>query len=118
MSKRSIRYPAAGDSDESLGRVVNALMGALEHIESGGEVQIIFEGAGTQAAAEFAKSEHKYNELFERVRSRITGVCSYCAGAYGVKDQIEACQLPLAEEFEGHPSFKQLLDSGYSVLTF
>jgi hypothetical protein len=93
-------------------------MGALEHIESGGEVQIIFEGAGTQAAAEFAKSEHKYNELFERVRSRITGVCSYCAGAYGVKDQIEACQLPLAEEFEGHPSFKQLLDSGYSVLTF
>ncbi|MBA2271668.1 MAG: hypothetical protein H0W20_13905 [Chthoniobacterales bacterium] len=40
MSKRSIRYPAAGDSDESLGRVVNALMGALEHIESGGEVQI------------------------------------------------------------------------------
>jgi len=46
MSKRSIRYPAAGDSDESLGRVVNALMDALEHIESGADVQIIFDGAG------------------------------------------------------------------------
>lgn len=118
MSKAAFIVLAAGDTPESLGRVVNAFTGAREYIDGGGEVQIIFDGAGTKAAAAFAKSEHKYNELFERVRSRVTGVCAYCAGAYGVKDQIEASQLPLAEEFEGHPSFKQLLDSGYSVLTF
>lgn len=118
MSKAAFIILAAGDTPESLGRVVNAFMGALEYIESGGDVRIIFDGAGTQAAAEFAKADHKYHELFEKVRKQISGVCSYCAGAYGVKDQIEACRLPLAEEFEGHPSFKQLLDSGYSVLTF
>ena len=66
MSKRSIRYPAAGDSDESLGRVVNALMGALEHIESGADVQIIFDGAGTQAAAEFARPDHNTTSYSKR----------------------------------------------------
>jgi hypothetical protein len=53
-------------------------------------VHVIFDGAGTQAAADLAKTEHKYHELFEQIRGRVTGVCSYCAGAYGVKERIEA----------------------------
>ena len=118
MSKAAFIILAAGDTHESLGRVVNAFMGALEYIESGGEVQIIFDGAGTQAAADFAKSDHKYHELFEKVRSRISGVCSYCAGAFKVKEKIEAANLPLSDQFKGHPSFKQLIDQGFNVLTF
>lgn len=118
MSKAAFIILAAGDTHESLGRVVNALMGAREYVESGADVQIVFDGAGTQAAAEFAKSEHKYNELFEKVRSRIAAVCSYCAGAFEVKDQIEACELPLVDEFKGHPSFKKLIEDGYTLLTF
>jgi hypothetical protein len=94
MSKAAFVILAAGDQPESLDRVVNALMGALEYIESGSEVQVIFDGAGTQAAAELAKPEHKYHDLFAKVRDRVTGVCSYCAGAYDVKDKIEAWKLP------------------------
>jgi hypothetical protein len=59
MSKAAFIILAAGDTHESLGRVVNAFMGTLEYIESGGEVQIIFDGAGTQAAAEYGKPDHK-----------------------------------------------------------
>ena len=55
MSKAAFIILAAGDTHESLGRVVNAFMGALEYIESGSDVQIIFDGAGTQATAEFDK---------------------------------------------------------------
>lgn len=109
---------AAGDQPESLGRVVNALMGAYEYLENGGEVKIIFDGAGTQAAAALVKSDHKYHELFTKIRSRITAVCSYCAGAYEVKDQVAAAKLPLVDEFKGHPSFKRLIDSGHQVLVF
>jgi hypothetical protein len=118
MSKAAFVVLAAGDQPESLGRVVNALMGALEYIESGAEVHVIFDGAGTQAAAELAKADHKHHELFEKIRSRVTGVCSYCAGVYEVKERIEACRLPLADQFKGHPSFKQLADAGFQVLTF
>lgn len=109
---------AAGDQPESLGRVVNALMGAYEYIESGAEVKIIFDGAGTQAAAALANPEHKYHDLFTKTRSRISAVCSYCAGAYEVKEKIAAANLPLVDEFKGHPSFKRLIDSGYQLLVF
>ena len=60
MSKAAFIILAAGDTHESLGRVVNAFMGALEYIESGSEVPIIFDGAGTQAAAEFAAPDPQF----------------------------------------------------------
>ncbi|MGI8438045.1 MAG: DsrE family protein [Chthoniobacterales bacterium] len=119
MSKAAFIILAAGDTHESLGRVVNAFMGALEYSkESGGEARIIFDGAGTQAAAEFAKKDHKYNELFEKVRGQIEGACSYCAGAFEVTEKIKEANIPLIDEFKGHPSFKKLIDAGYQVLVF
>ncbi len=61
MSKSAFVILAAGDTPESLGRVVNAFMAAYEYAqESGGEAKIIFDGAGTMAAAAFAKKDHKY----------------------------------------------------------
>jgi len=48
MPKAAFVILASGDSPESLGRVVNALMGAYEMMESGQEVKIIFDGAGTK----------------------------------------------------------------------
>ncbi len=110
---------AAGDTPESLGRVVNAFMGALEYSrEGGGEARIIFDGAGTQAAAAFAEKEHKYNELFEKVRAQIEGACSYCAGAFEVTEKIKEANISLIDEVKGHPSFKKLIDAGYQVLVF
>ncbi len=64
------------------------------------------------------KPDHKYHELFEKVRNRISGVCSYCAGAFKVKEKIEAANLPLSDQFKGHPSFKQLIDRGFDTLAF
>ncbi len=119
MSKAAFIILAAGDTHESLGRVVNAFMGAYEYgQESGGEAKIIFDGAGTQAAAEFAKADHKYHELFEKMRGQIEGACRYCAGAFDVTDKIKDAKIPLIDEFKGHPSFKKLIDDGYQVLVF
>ena len=117
MTKVAFIILAAGDTHESLGRVVNALMGALEYTSIGESVMVIFDGAGTSAAASLVDSEHKYHDLFQKVRQHVS-VCSYCAGAYEVKDKIEAAGLPLVDEFKGHPSFRRLVESGYHLLTF
>jgi hypothetical protein len=109
---------ASGDGPESLGRIVNALMGAYEMMESGQEVKIIFDGAGTQAAAASSAADHKYHDLFRLVQNKVSGICSYCANAYGVAPKIEQANLPSADDFKGHPSFKSLLEEQYQILTF
>jgi hypothetical protein len=118
MLKAAFVVLASGDSPESLGRVVNALMGAYEMVESGQEVKIIFDGAGTQAAAALSAPDHKYHDLFRLVQSKVTGICSYCANAYGVPPKIEQANLPFADDFKGHPSFKDPLEEQYQILTF
>ncbi len=117
MIKVAFIILAAGDTHESLGRVVNALMGAFEYVELGETVQIVFDGAGTQAAAELARDDHKYHELFEKVRAAVA-VCSYCAEAYKMTDKIKEANLPLVDEFKGHPSYRKLVESGFQILTF
>jgi len=92
-------------------------MGALEYVESGDPVLVVFDGAGTQAAAALAEADHKYHELLEKVRSKII-VCSYCAGAYEVTEKIKSANLPLVDEFKGHPSFRKLIEDGFQLLVF
>lgn len=118
MSKAAITILAAGDSPESLGRVVNAFMAALEYKTSGEEVRILFDGAGVQAAAEFAEKDHKYHELFERVRDKVQGACQYCAGAYEMTDRLKKHNIDLVDEFKQHPSYKRLADEGFTLLNF
>lgn len=118
MSKAAFVILASGENPESLGRVVNALMGAYEMMESEHEVKIIFDGAGTQAAATLSAPDHKYHDLFRLVRSRVSGICSYCANAYGVAPKIEQANLPFAADFKGHPSFRQLVEEQYQIITF
>ncbi len=118
MKKTAFIILADGKEPESVGRVVNALMGALEFKDSGEEIQIIFDGAGTQAAAAFADPEHKYNELFEKVRGFVRGACSYCADAYEVTEKVEKAGIPLISEFKGHPSYKNLINEDFNVVVF
>ena len=118
LPKAALVILASGDSPESLGRVVNALMGAYEMMESGQEVKIVFDGAGTQAAAALSAPDHKYHDLFRLVQSKVSGICSYCANAFGVAPKIEQANLPFADDFKGHPSFKSLLEEQYQILTF
>ena len=118
MKKTAFVILAAGEEPESMGRVVNGLMGALEFKESGEETQIIFDGAGTQAAAAFADPDHKYNDLFEKVRGFVRGACSYCADAYEVTEKVEKAGIPLVDEFKGHPSFRSLIEEDFNILVF
>lgn len=118
MLKVAIVVLADTETLGDLGRVVNALQAVKEFKESGDEVQLVFDGAGTKWIPEFSKPDHKYKPLFSSVQDKIVGVCSYCANAYGVQGAVHASGYPAAADYESHPSFRQMALQGYQVITF
>lgn len=119
MIKVAIVVLADTETHGDMGRVTNALVAAKEFREAGDDVKLIFDGAGTKWIAELSKPEHHDHELFEAAREKKhTGACSFCAGAFGAKDSVMACDVPLLDEYEGHPSFRKLIMEGYQIITF
>ncbi len=118
MPQAAMLVLAGTETRADLGRVVNALQIAREFDESGDEVTVIFDGAGTQWIPALEDEGHKYHGLYEATKDKVAGACSYCAGAYGVKDEIEHTEVDLLDEFDGHPSVHKLVSNGYQVLTF
>ena len=113
MLKVAIVVLADTENNEGLGRVVNAMEAVKEFAEAGDEVRLIFDGAGAKWVGELTRSEHPYHELYAAVRDRVSGVCEYCAAAFGVTDAVRDAQAPMAAEYEGHPSFRRLLLDGF-----
>ncbi|CAG0992514.1 MAG: DsrE family protein [Candidatus Methanoperedens sp.] len=101
-----------------MARVHNALLAAKEFKDAKDEFKLIFDGTGTKWIKELSKPEHMFHELFDSLKGNSTKVCSYCAGAFGVKESVTASSIPLIEEYEGHPSFRELLLKGYQIITF
>lgn len=118
MKKVAIVVLSGTGTHEGLARVVNALGTAKEFHQQGDDVKVIFDGAGTQAAAEIADPSHRSHRIFTAVQDVVHGACHFCSGAFGVRDKIEATSIPLLDEYEGHPSLRSFVDGEYVVLTF
>lgn len=118
MAKGAIVVLADTESRDGLGRVANALITAREFKEAGDDVVLVFDGAGTKWIGELLEAEHKYHGAFEAVRDVVSGACSYCASAFGVRDRVEAAGVRLLDEYAEHPSIRRLVADGYSVVTF
>lgn len=73
---------------------------------------------GTQWVAQFAQPDHRLAGLYNSIADKVTGVCSYCANAFQVKDEVKASGAKLLDEFEGLPSLRKLVSEGYQVITF
>jgi hypothetical protein len=73
MAKGAVVVVAGTEGREGLGRVVNAPVTAREFKESGDEIVLLFDGAGTQWIRELADTDHKYHSAFERVRDVVSG---------------------------------------------
>lgn len=116
--KVAIIVLADTETHESLGRVVNALEAVKELKDGGDDVQLIFDGAGTKWVVELSRSDHMVHVLYKSVQDKVSGVCSFCATAFGVHDEIIACGLPLVADYDGHPSFRKLLSEDYQIITF
>jgi len=118
MQKAAIVVLADTETLESLGRVVNALMTAQEFKEAGDDVQLIFDGAGSKWLGKLSDPKHDYHDLYQQVQDKVGAVCSYCANAFGVTDQVRESGAPLTDEYKGHPSLRRLVSEGYQIITF
>lgn len=114
--------PKAG-SEESLGRLFNALALAHDARSAGDEVGIVFAGAGTRWPGELAKLSHPARALYDQVRDLVRGASCGCAAVFGATKEVEACDLPLLREnpLPGTPGLaglRSLMAEGWTLLVF
>ena len=117
MSKAAIIVLAGTESHADLGRLTNALEAAKEFDEAGDELQVIFDGAGTQWIAELESGDHPTGPLYRSLTDHVQ-VCEYCSGAFDVEDAVAESDVDAVGEFEGHPSVRSLVADGYEVITY
>jgi hypothetical protein len=118
MARISAVVLADTETHGELARVLNALALVQEAAEAGDEVELVFDGAGTKWIPELAHSDHKLHELFESVRPHIAGACAFCVNAFEVNEGVRQADVPLLDEYHGHPSLRQRVADGYEVVTF
>ncbi|HAM99202.1 MAG TPA: hypothetical protein DCQ26_11400 [Marinilabiliales bacterium] len=118
MTKIAIVVFSDTNTVEALGKVSNAFMLASEAIENKIDLKIIFEGAGTKWIGELEKEDNKLHKLYLGLKPNITGVCTFCANAFGVKTEVEKAKITLLSEYKDHPSLLNLFTEGYQVLNF
>ena len=117
MPDAAIVVLAGTESPSDLGRVVNALQTAREFDQAGDDVELIFDGAGTQWIGELEDEAHDYHSLYNAVSEHVQA-CDYCVDAYDVNDAVDDSDADRNAEFDGHPSIRSLVDDGYEVITY
>lgn len=106
-------------SESESAKALHSLLYAQELHEAGHEVRVIFDGAGTVWVKQFEDPAHKLNPLYKAVKKLgvIEGVCEYCAGAFGVENEVKQSGLISLGEINGHPSLAQLVADNYQIIT-
>ncbi len=118
MAKISVVLLAGTESHGDLGRLVNAISLVKEAKEAGDEVELVFDGAGTEWIPELEDEEHKMHRPYRAIKDEVAGACEFCAGAFGVKEAVREAGIAFLSEFEGHPSLRRRIEQGYRVVTF
>lgn len=118
MTKAAIVILAGTEGHANVGRLVNGLETAKEFTETAGdEIELIFDGAGTQWIPKLEDEEHDYHELYQAVRDDASA-CDYCSGAFGVEEAVADAGVVTLDDHEGHPSIQSLVDDDYEIITF
>ena len=90
---------------------------------SGGEVSITFQGAGTRWPTLITQADHPLHGLYNLVKSNVAGVSCGCADVFGAAEGAKACGMNVISENQvpgttGLASFGKLLKFGTNILTF
>ncbi|QFU84733.1 DsrE family protein [Natronorubrum aibiense] len=118
MTNAAVVILAGTESHADVGRMVNGLETAKEFAQADGDdVELIFDGAGTQWIPELEDESSDYHELYQAVRDD-AAACDFCAGAFGVEDAIDDAGVVTLDDHDGHPSVQSLVDDDYEVITF
>ncbi len=118
MTNAAVIILAGTEGHENLGRLVNGLETAKEFAQNDADdLELIFDGAGTQWIPELEDEDSDHRELYRAVKDD-TSVCDYCSGAFGVADAVADSGLVTLDDHDGHPSIRSLVDDDYEIITF
>ncbi len=116
--KAAVFVFADTETNEDLGRVVNAMVAVKELKDAGDDVRLYFDGTGTKWPAVLSKKDHIAHALYGSVKDRVAGACLFCAGAFGARDSVQSCGVALVDEYEKHVSVRALAAGGYQIMNF
>jgi hypothetical protein len=117
MTKVAVLVFADSETHADMGRMSNALAIVKEFRDAGDKAKLIFDGAGATWPGKLANESHPLHPLYRNLKENISGACSFCAKAFAVKEDVERAGIPLLSDFDGHPSTRQLLVTGYQIIT-
>lgn len=102
---------------ENMGRALHALLYAKQAVDAGSAAEIIFDGGGTEWAADFPKNEH-FKKLYEELLAAgvIKGVCTFCSKAFNVEEELQHAQMTFLDEDGGHPNISKRVLEGWIPL--
>jgi len=117
-NKIAIIVLADSNTDEGLGRIVNALAAAGEYNKAGDEVRIAFAGTGTRWPTSLVKPDHPAHGLYEAVKDLVDGACGFCANAFGQTEAMKQYSIKLLADNGPFLSYRQYTEAGFHILTF
>lgn len=103
---------------ENMARALHALLYAKQVHTAGLDVELIFDGGGVEWAADFPNNEN-FKDLYKELLDEgvIAGVCTFCAGAFNVADELKKLDAILVDEDNGHPNIGAKIAKGRTVIT-
>ncbi|MDF7824873.1 DsrE family protein [Pontiellaceae bacterium B12227] len=117
--KFAIILQSGNETNEGAARAQHALLYAAELLEAGYAVALIFDGAGTGWANEFAQPESSLYEKYMKLKKMdlVEVVCDDCAEDLHVKEKLPPAQkLLLSGAYKGHPSIVTWVKKGYQII--
>jgi hypothetical protein len=117
-NKIAIIVLADSNTDEGLGRIVNALAAAGEYNKAGDEVRIVFTGTGTKWPARLEKTDHPANGLYEAAKDLVDGACGFCANAFGQTKAMKQYSINLLADSGPFMSYRHYTEAGFQILIF
>lgn len=113
----------ASNSDESLGRLFNALAAAYDFKQKNEEVTVLFQGTGTRWAARVTDANHPAHALYKAVEDKVAGVSCGCADVFGARDDAVKSGFDLIKGnaipgTSGLPSLHALAVRGFQIMVF
>lgn len=104
-------------NQQDVGKAAHGLLYGQELHEEGFEVEILFDGMGTQWPGEFSKADHPFHALYKQVMKSgiIKGGCQACSGFFEVEDEVKEAGVSLVgnEKLGGHLPFAQYMKDGF-----
>ncbi|MBI2303313.1 MAG: DsrE family protein [Chloroflexi bacterium] len=117
MAKVAIALLTGTDEREHA-RVFHALLYTKGLVESGQEVKLIFDGAGTGWVQALADPKERLNSLFTELKGSgvVAGACEFCSAHFASHESIRQAGVSLLAECGGHPDIASLIGDGYQLV--